>query len=119
MTLTAKVEAMTELPCGIVSDVPMGDPEHDRLMHEFAQRINQHVDDKPDEEPSGRLRCPDCNGSEFHILVPPEHTASNDYFSYVICVKCGKLWRIRVLNIKRMSEAVQYLAKGRLEAMKP
>ena len=44
---------------GIVSDVSMGDPEHDRLIHEFAERINKHVDDKPD-APKIKNRCGDC-----------------------------------------------------------
>ena len=46
--------------CGaIVSDVPLGDPEHDRLIHELAQHINKHVDDKPD-KPKIRNRCGTC-----------------------------------------------------------
>jgi hypothetical protein len=48
-----------EQPCGIVSDVPIGDPEHDRLIHELAQRINKHVDDEPD-EPKIKNRCGTC-----------------------------------------------------------
>lgn len=44
---------------GIVSDVPLGDPEHDRLIHELVQRIKNHVDDKPD-EPKIKNRCGTC-----------------------------------------------------------
>jgi hypothetical protein len=43
----------------IVSDVPLGDPEHDRLIHEFAEGINKHVDDKPD-APKIKNRCGTC-----------------------------------------------------------
>lgn len=43
----------------IVSDVALGDPEHDRLIHELGQRINKHVDDKPD-EPKIKNRCGLC-----------------------------------------------------------
>lgn len=48
-----------DLPREQVSDVPLGDPEHDRLIHELGQRINKHVDDKPD-KPKIRNRCGTC-----------------------------------------------------------
>jgi hypothetical protein len=79
----------------------------------------KHVKHEPQGEPSGRLRCPDCDSSVFHIQVPPPHTEFEDCFLYVIS-ECGKLWRIRILSVKgRPSDPVQYLAKGKLEAMKP
>jgi hypothetical protein len=104
---------------GIVSDIPMGDVEHEKKVQEFLSRINEHVKPEPTAQPSGRLRCPDCDTGHFEIFVPPEYTPSENFFSYVICAKCGKLWKIRIMNVKGINDSVQYLAKGRLEAVKP
>lgn len=44
---------------GIVSDVPLGDSDHDRWVHELAEQINKCEKDKSD-KPKIKNRCGTC-----------------------------------------------------------
>ena len=59
-----------------------------------------------------RLRCPDCDNQVFNIHIPPNITAKREQFLYVVCDKCGKLWRIKAIKLNQ-----GYVSKAELEPM--
>jgi hypothetical protein len=42
-----------------------------------------------------RYSCTDCGSVAFNIWTPPPHTRLGDRFTYVVCDKCGKLFRFQ------------------------